>query len=279
MTKRGQFTLFVVIGLVAVLLVGLIFFFKNDILSFTGTSEELGYPSEISEVVTHVQECVDASVYEAVANIGYYGGYYILPGSSYVDSENGVSVPYYLYDGNDIMVSKGFIEAQVGVYAKEILTSCLDLDGFDEFNISTGSIDVSAIINNNTVDATVTFPVVVEVEGNSYTLGEDYLTSVNANLGWIYDVARTIVEAHLENPDKFSYSLLESFGMSSIVVTPIENGSLIYVLTDRTSFNEEQPLTFMFAEHYIIEDVECYDDFDCDDGSVCTEGVCKEVKE
>ena len=279
MKKKGQFTLFVILGVVLVALVRMFYVYRAEIFSLAGF-EELALPSEVNEISDDVASCVDASAYEAVSSIGLYGGYYVLPGSSYTDSNTGVNIPYYLYDGNNLMVSKSFIEAQIGVYIEYLLISCLNLEQFAEYTISTGAIDVISIINNNSVDIVVNYPITVVAGENSYNLNEDYSTSVNANLGWVYDIARSIINAHLDTPDEFSYTLLESFELSSIVVTPIEDGSLIYVLTDRTSFNGEQPLIYMFAEHYVLGDaVECVEDLDCDEDYTCTNSVCKEVKE
>ena len=280
MGKRGQFTLFVVIGLVALFLVGLIFYFRGDILSFTGISNELSYPSELQEVVDHVQECADSSSVDAVVGVGNYGGYYSLPGTSYTDEELGVAVPYYYYNGNDLMISKEYMENQLSQYVSFVFDSCVDLEQFSQYNLATTGYTVTSTINNNSVDIVIDYPITATIGESSYNLAVPYETSVDANLGFVYSVARQIVDAHVASPGEFSYTLLESFGLSSIVVTPLEDGSLIYVLTDRTSFNGEIPLTYMFAEHYALgEAVECVEDLDCNEGYSCTNGACKEVKE
>src|SRR3989344_5966872 len=105
MKKKGQFTLVIVLGIVVLLLIALFVVFQDDLFAFVGIGEELAYPSEVQEIADHVQECVDASAEEAVATIGYTGGYYTLPSLSYTHEELGSSVPYYFYDGNTVMIS------------------------------------------------------------------------------------------------------------------------------------------------------------------------------
>src|SRR3989338_2739453 len=99
MSKRGQFTLFVVLGILVLLLATLFFVFKDDLFGFVGIGGELSYPSEIQEVVDHVQECVDASSADAVFQIGLSGGYYDLPEKTYIDDFFAFLFLFFFYEG------------------------------------------------------------------------------------------------------------------------------------------------------------------------------------
>ncbi len=69
------------------------------------------------------------------------------------------------------------------------------------------------------------------------------------------------------------------YGLSRILVVPLNGDTILYVLEDNTTFNGEITLSFRFAEYYPgIEEVECLEDFDCSIG-VCVEGVCEVVEE
>lgn len=279
MQKRGQFTLFVVLGIILVLAVGLFYVFQDELFSFAGISSELSYPSEVSEVVDHVQECVDASAYEAVINIGYSGGYYSLPSQTYV--ADSYAVPYYLYDGEDLTLSSDGLTEELNDYITALVSSCIDVTEFSDFTISTGDVSVDSSIEQNLVSVTVDYPMTVAVAESSYSLAESYETSVDANLGWVYGIATQIVAADLENPDEIDYTTLLSYGVASILVAPVSNETYVYVLQDTTSFNGEQNLTFLFAEHYenLVSDAECFIDLDCADGFVCEEETCVEEEE
>ncbi|MBT4416495.1 hypothetical protein HOC80_00150, partial [archaeon] len=93
MEKRGQVTLFIIIGIVIVILIALGVYFRGELFDAVGLTEELFYPSEIQEVVDEVQDCVDISTYEAVVSVGYKGGYYNTPSSAFVNEY--VTLPYY----------------------------------------------------------------------------------------------------------------------------------------------------------------------------------------
>ncbi|MDP3728501.1 MAG: hypothetical protein Q8R18_03535 [bacterium] len=279
MNKRGQFTLFVVLGILIVLLIGLLFIFKDDILGFTGISKELSYPSEIQEVVEHVQECVDASAYEAVINIGYTGGYYTLPEQSYV--ADSYAVPYYLYDGEDLTLSSEQLTSELNDYITALVNSCVNVEQFPEFTISTGEASADVDIEQNIVSVVVKYPLTVSVAESSYSLTDSYETFVEAKLGWVYGIATQIVDADIANPDEIDYTTLLSYGVASIIVAPVDNFTYVYVLQDTTSFGGEQNMTFLFAEHYVtlVSDAECFIDLDCADGYICEEEMCVEEEE
>ncbi len=268
--------MFVVLGIILVLAVGLFYVFQEELFSFAGISSELSYPSEVGEVVDHVQECVDASAYEAVVNIGYSGGYYSLPQQSYV--ADSYAVPYYLYDGEDTRLSSEGLTSELNSYISALVDSCVDVEQFTEFTISTGEASVDVDIGQNLVSVVVEYPLTVSVADASYSLTDSYETEVDANLGWIHSIVLQIVAADLENPEDIDYTSLLSYGVSNILVAPVDTNTYIYVLQDTTSFGGEGNLTFFFAEHYVtlVSDAECFIDLDCEDGFVCEEDICVE---
>src|SRR3989344_4265802 len=150
MSKRGQFTLFVVLGILVLLLATLFFVFKDDLFGFVGIGGELSYPSEIQEVVDHVQECVDASSADAVFQIGLSGGYYDLPEKTYTDDTFAYPIPYYLYDGEDISLSSDDLEHELNDYISVLVRSCITLEQFSDFTITEGAkiLSIIKIIRN-----------------------------------------------------------------------------------------------------------------------------------
>jgi hypothetical protein len=277
MNKRGQFTLFVVLGIVVVIILGLVFYFQSEILSFVGISSELTYPSEVQEVADHVQECVDTSAYEAVSGIGSYGGYYTLPVTSYYDEDLQTNIPYYLYDGTNIIISKEEIQENLNDYVEFVLSPCIDFTQFTDMSISAGELSVSSIVNEEEVEIVVEYPLTVTIEDQVYILDKPYSSIIQARLGALYDIAANIVDAN-QATEEIDYTALQDYGLASIVVAPVNKNTILYILKDDLSFNGEAPLIFMFAEYYPgYEDIECIDDIDCSEGT-CVDGVC-EVEE
>lgn len=278
MNKRGQFTLFVVLGILLIFLLVLAFVFQDELLDFTGISSELAYPSEVQEVVDHVQECVDSSAYEAVVGIGSSGGYYTLPERSYIDASYDYTVPYYLYDGEDVSLSSEDLESELNTYIASLVSACVDLEQFSSFSIEEGSLSVESVVEQNLVSAEVFYPLTISVGETSYSLSKSYETVIEVNLGWLHSIALQIVAVDLEEPETIDYSSLLEYGVARIVVAPVSEDSYVYILQDTSSGIGNY--SFFFAEYYpdLASSVpSCVLDLDCADSEVCTEGECVEA--
>jgi hypothetical protein len=273
MEKRGQFTLFVVLGVVLLALVMVVYFYRGEIFSLAGL-EEMALPSEVSEIEDEVASCVEGNLYQAVVDVSMQGGYYNLPAESY--SSDAWNVPYYLYNGSNLMLSNDDLTIEIENYMNVLTVSCLDLNGYD-FTIEAGEISSKVDVIENVVVASVTYPLVLTKDDNVYTLDKPYEVSVNANLYGLRNIAEQIVEED-SSSESIDYSSLMDYGLTNIYVVPLEGHTILYILEDDTAFNGENTLSFRFAEYYPgLKVVECLEDFDCSEG-ICVDGVC-EVEE
>ena len=280
MFKRGQFTLFVVLGIVLLLLIGLFALFQNQIFDFVGISQSISYPSDVQEVVDHVQECVDRSAYESVVNIGYTGGYYTLPSRSYIDANDSM-IPYYLYDGEDISLSTEDLQNELNQYITAQVNACVHLEQFSSFTITSGTLSVASTVEEHLVSVEVSYPLTLTVGETVYTVSEPYTTEVDANLGWLHDIAQQIVTLDIANPDRIDYTNLLGYGVAHIIVAPVSNDTYVYILQDTSSFNNQQNYSFFFAEYYpnLVSDADCVLDLDCTGNTTCVEGACVEEEQ
>ncbi len=276
MNKRGQVTLFIIIGIILLLVIGVVVYYRDSISEFTGLSGSMSYPSEVEELLDHVQECVDDSADEAVLGIGYTGGYYTLPSETFYYEGLAFGIPYYYYDGEDLTIS-----LELSEYFMALIDVCVTLDEFSEFDIDEGDGEVSVEVDSNMVTFLYEFPVELAVEDSLYTLDEPYESVVDANLGWLREVAAAIVEHTIETPDKIDYDFILEQGVTSVTVAPMDDETIVYIFEDTTSYGGEQNYTFMYAEYYPgLEYLgECEEDYDCEEGYVCSSGFCVEGDE
>ena len=279
MQKRGQFTLFVIIGVILVLVIGVTVYYKDSISEFAGLSGSLSYPSEVSEIVEHVQDCVDDSADEAVDGIGYTGGYYTLPDETFYYEGIAFGIPYYFYDGEDLTISLDDMEEELGDYFLALVDACVTLDEFSEFDIDDSEGEVSVEVESDTVTIGYEYPIEVSAGDNSYVLDDPYVNEILVNLGWLRDVAESLVEHTVESPDEIDYDFILGQGVTSVTVAPIDDETIVYIFEDSTSYEGEQNYTFMYAEYYPgLEYLgECEEDYDCDQGYVCVDAVCEEA--
>ena len=279
MKKRGQFTLFVVLGVVLLILIGVGLYFKEDITSTLSGS--LSYPSEIQEVVDHIQECVDGASVNAVKGIALTGGYFGAAELSVYLEDQEIFVPYYIYEGSDETISLEDLELELGEYGATLVDSCVALDQFSSFEIDIGSIGGISAIENNTLELSVSYPVDVKIGEEVYYLTEPYVVEVEANLGWVHSVASNIVDNGVRNNEELDSEFMLAQGLDSITIVPYGDETLVYILEDTTSFNGEDTLVYLFAEYYpdlgFIE--ECEEDDDCEEGFLCLEQYCVDEEE
>jgi len=259
MDKRGQSTIFIIVGIVIVLLVVLGIIFSSEIADTVGLSERISYPEEIEEVRDIIQGCVDDSAEEAVVNFGFTGGYYHLPDNVF---ETDLTLPYYYFDGNNLMPSLNNIEAELGEYVMFLVGSCVYLDDVTDFDLELKEMDAEVSIEDGFVEFSVEYPFDASVEESVYNVYEPYEIDVDIDLDNVYGVANLIVEHDIENPDEVDLDYLLGLGMDISYVS-YDDGNFVYILEDNTAFNGESTYVFMFASYFPLP--EEYEDMTLED--------------
>lgn len=116
MSKRGQVTLFIVIGLIILGVVGFLI-----LLSSEKSPQEIPVVLETSAITSYVEECLYSTTEKAILENGISGGYFLLPEHSTTDFfEN---VPYFDLQS---FPSDEIIADEVGKYVDVMLDFCLD---------------------------------------------------------------------------------------------------------------------------------------------------------
>ena len=213
--KRGQVTVFIIVGILVV--VGILaYFFLGDTL-LSPTSKELKQ-GEDSYLI-----CIKDRTELGISLLGQQGGYIYLdelkfyPGSSYMPSSSqleffGSSVPYWLFvSGNNILVdqkpTKEKMEEELTRFVKEGINSC----NFNELNDAGIYVDVydgnvNLKINDNSVDLSLDNPIFIRFENESATVSKHEI-SISSKLGKFYNLASIVYEK--EKADMF----LEAYGL------------------------------------------------------------------
>ena len=253
MKKRGQLTLFIILGIIILAIIALtVYFISPDILVL----EESTLSAEAQQVVDLVQDCAEDSTLTALTNIGYTGGYYTLPETSL--SDDTVELPYYYYDGENLMPSLDTIEEEIGEYAGALIEYCVGTEISLLYDLEFIDNQVEISVEQYAVEGTVDFPISLSLEDTTYFLDEPYVLDVPVPLGKIYDVAENIVEHDIENPDIYDLNYYLEQNLSSIKYVPYGEGNLIYLLEEEV-VEEDSPYIFMFASYFPVN--ESYSDF------------------
>jgi len=199
--KRGQVTIFIIIALVLVALVGGYFILKNVIKNEV-------VPESVSPIQVSFLSCLEEAANTGISLVETTGGYIDLPtfepGSRYQPFSSqltfaGVEIPYWYYmSGSNFprenVPSKEFIEDEIAKFVERRIISC-DLDRYvDEgFIIFRGNPTAEVLITNGEVKVNLKMDLTVE-KGTESFLIKDHEFVVKSVLGELYEASKEVYE-------------------------------------------------------------------------------------
>lgn len=245
-TKRGQVTLFIVLGIVIVMAIIGYFIVRN-----INPSSIVG---NFQPAYDYYVDCMKDKAETGVKLLGQNGGYiytedlFFEPGSVYAPTSSqlslgGTGVPYWSYvSGNNVWKEQkptvSIMEEELSRYISERINDC----NFDNFNargvfvsIYAGEVDVT--INDNSVDVLLNNPIYFySEEENESAVVSEHEFSVKSNLGKFYNIASSVFDAEDEQ------TFLESYGLDVMrlyaPVTGVELSCSPKVFKDSEIINE-----------------------------------------
>src|SRR3989344_8353308 len=123
-TKRGQVTVFVILGILLVFVAGILLF----VFSSQKPSQEIN-PLQTDAVILMVEKCLEQTAEEAILATGKRGGYFILPEQRTVDLQE--DVPYYKVSKDNFFPAPETRAGEIGKYIDTLLDLCLDFSTFE----------------------------------------------------------------------------------------------------------------------------------------------------
>lgn len=250
MYKRGQATLFIILGIVLVVIIVLLFTTKTIELPRRSVES-----SQLSPVRDYVEQCIDEIANEWIYLLGQNGGSVI--SSSQSVRFKGFNIAYLCYSptGTKDDLScyhdnlKEKMEKNLAEYVKSNLGNCLvGLDeSFQNRDISQTLKSVDVIISDYRVALVVEMPLEIR-RGNEVISMDKFTKIVEVPLGKLTDVAAEITEQSVErwpyhpNIDAF---ISRNLGLVKISIDKDDwTKSNIYVLKID---GEENKFEFKFA--------------------------------
>jgi len=222
MQKRGQVTVFIVVGIVVLAVFAFLFFLRGKLVetSFEDEMNALVVPRQLEPVKTYIDVCLSQKVQEGVNLLGEQGGYielpedimprsYTNPFSNTLEVYDGAEVAYWYYEtANGIetqnVPSLQNMQTQLEEYLDNNFKDCFyDLTTFEEEGfqiIKPTTVKSEVTINKNNIQVKVISSVYLSLKDVNKNL-EKQMVVVNSNLGELYSLAKDIYEK--ENKDKF----------------------------------------------------------------------------
>ena len=206
--KRGQITVFIIIGIILLLTAFLLSYYKKEKIEET----ELIQP-ELIPIQEFVQSCTDGLAREALEIIGLNGGYIYFPVSVENNPRSYLALspikelknPYWWYDGKSSIPPLEYLNKQISDYVRANIEKCIG--NFSSFSntynvINLGGFDVITEIGEEDVLVRTIYPIEVQDKFNK-TLAklQKYIIKVPIRLKKVYELANKIMER--ENKDYF----------------------------------------------------------------------------
>jgi len=193
MVKRGQLSVFIMIGIF--LLLGIALF----LVFFQGSLHEF-FPNLGDPLVAYTETCMESIARQGLEVMTLQGGYITLPEKmsifpdAYVD--NGFKVPLWYYKGRDKKPTIRFMETELGKYIDENIGTCLNYDDFPQFEIEKlGNISTDVDIGYHDVEVTMHQKLKVKKYGaDEYTYIDTFNTGFKSRFGEFYQLASELMD-------------------------------------------------------------------------------------
>ena len=232
--KRGQFTLFAILGIIIIIIIGLVLVYSSTLLSDSKTelSEEISSSEEVEEYYTSMDECLKSVVLDSLIYLGEHGGFYDESIKNY--AEGGVPE---LKD-----LEKEF-ENFLEVYSEY----CLYYVDFEDYEYSPERIEVNVDLSENS-EFNINYPITLEKDNSSYTLGNNYDFKVGLDLGKYLELGESITTDYLEY-DGLCVTCVNRLSTTTnmkISFMMQENQTLIIIEDNNVEYLEEEVYYFAF---------------------------------
>ena len=202
--KKGQITLFIILGIIIFLAVILTILFRKEVITIK--PEEL-IPTEKGKVERLISACIKDLGEDALFQLGFQGGYINVPeniardGSQHLKVSNFQVIPYWAQGQQLKMPSLLQIKREIDVYIQENLRNCvLELEPFKEVYDLKEKSQITA--DTEIVNSKVLFNVHWNIEvrnKDDELLSEviDHLAESQIKLKKVYEAAVKIVESEV----------------------------------------------------------------------------------
>ena len=247
--KKGQFTLFVIIGVVLLLLIGVGYYYRDSLMAATGISSAMSYPSEIQEIVDYTDDCLEDLSNEAIQHVSAHAGY-MTTDEDYSFKIGEDYIPYAYYDGYNTLLSLEQIESSISAYVTGLASyNCyIENPYLEDFEMELDEVSSETSIEEG-VELVIDFPMVVREGENSYSLTEEYVIEIPARLEFVHNVSNEIIELSVEEPSSFNYEEMASMGVN-VTMYELNDEVFLFEVTDPEVYNDVYQLTFMFAAFF-----------------------------
>lgn len=243
---KSQTTIFIILAVVLVVVVGLIVIFSKVNPGKTPTI----FRSQLDLVKDEIVQCSEDNARSGIKRIGIQGGYYEKP--EYAEDLGWAFIPYYYNKGNILVPTKAQIENEISKYVDDNLVYCLQNIPSVDYKLEYTKPSTKSVISPGKIKLVVDLPVSIKKgdEVNFFELKDEEIV-FNSSLYEIYTLADYLTKSHKENDTMFCAScIVEMAKERNLYVDLIDykDSSTMVMLSENWSYRE--PYLFEFLNKY-----------------------------
>jgi hypothetical protein len=249
--KRGQITVFIIVGMVVLAVGFAIFFIGNS--QTEKIAAEVTLDTQPESVKQFVQSCLDNTLEDAIVHIGDRGGYIYLPDQSTKDAL--LNAPYY-FQNNDLYVPLfSDVENQIEQYVEQFLPFCLQKFSSFSFQVDADQPNVKILATSARVSADLILPLQIH-HGDKVTNLESFSTTENSRILQMHEAASRIIADTKEFAPSLCLTcadeVIQEYNFQIDLIKSARD-EVFYVITDEENKIAGEPTTYRFAVKYDLK--------------------------
>ncbi|MBI2662949.1 hypothetical protein HYX15_00255 [Candidatus Woesearchaeota archaeon] len=248
--KRGQITLFIIMGIMILLAFGVVNYGKN-VAKLLNLQMDIESGSELSytslDIKNYIQECVEQTAIQSITSLGLHGG-------TLKERDKGERiglsfVNYGYFIGENTLPPIKMMEDELSNYMNEALDICLN-DFFkfeDKIKISSQKTDTRVEIRENVLfNVNKTFKV---IDKETTITSNEFYVEIPVRLEYMHNLSNIIIDEEIRDAGWLPYDLMTKFDVN-IAVYPYKEDVIIFSLIDNKSILNGQYFEFQFANKF-----------------------------
>ena len=210
-SKRAQVTIFIILGIIILISVGLFLFLRQETTIFR---PERSVPPELEPMNRFITSCLETISRDGINIIGQNGGFINIPREVQLDRFSYLSVtplfpelktPLWYYNHENRMPSEEFMRNELETYIEDNLDECLgNLEPFREQYVINEITNKSVVVDlqeRGTIVKLVWNLEITTPQINQTTKIQEFISEIPIRLKTTYDMAKAVFEEAIN--DKF----------------------------------------------------------------------------
>ncbi len=238
MLKRGQVTLFVILGIVIIAAIAFAFFFRAE-LSKTeaskGAAELSSLPPDLDALKEEISDCAKFVSEEAIYFTGQQGGYFIAPKDALPIAKYNLALG--VKKGVKALVSEDGLKNEISSYIQAALPDCMDYLAYTDsgLKIFDQPPEVDMQLNDEGTNLNIEYKVTVEKDENTYNIFEPYEITLPHRVKKTYEASSKIADEIMKDNSQLILSNMVIDDMN-IDIYNLADNFMVVTLKDKSNY-------------------------------------------